>query len=111
MSPLPIEQLSTFTLPFFYCGVDYFGPILIKFTKHNRAVSGNAKRYEALFTCMSTRSIHLELAGEISTDSFIQGLRRSIRRRGHPKQIRSDNGTIFVGVERKIKEALRQLQQ
>ena len=111
MSPLLIERLSTFTLPFFYCGFDYFGPILIKFKKHNRTVSGNAKRYGALFTCMSTRAIHLELAGELSTDSFIHALRRFISRKDHPKQIRTDNGTISGGAERKIKEALRQLQQ
>ena len=60
---------------------------------------------------MSTRAIHLELAGKLSTDSFIHALRRFISRRDHPKQIRTDNGTISGGAERKIKEALRQLQQ
>ena len=111
MSPLPIERFSTFTPPFFYCGVDYFGPIIIKFKKHTRAVSGNAKQYRALFACLSTRAIHLELASKRSTDSFIQALRHFISRRDHPKQIRSANGTNFAGAEREIKEALRKLQQ
>ena len=60
---------------------------------------------------MPTRATLKELAGELSTDSFIEAPRRFISRRGHPKQIRSGNGTNFVGVEKGIKEALRQLQQ
>ena len=60
---------------------------------------------------MSTREIHLELAGELSTDSFIQALRQLISRRGHPKQIRSDNSPNFVGAKREITEALRHYQK
>ena len=56
---------------------------------------------------MTTTAIHLELTGELSSDSFIQALRQFINRRGHPKQIRSDNNTSYVGAEKEIKEALR----
>ena len=111
MSSLPLERISFFCPPFFYTGVDYFGPMLIKLNKRTRANSGTAKRYGALFTCMSTRAIHLELAGDLSTDSFILALRRFISRRGHPKQIRSDNGTNFVGAQRELKDALKALNQ
>ena len=60
MSSLSIERLSTLTLPFLYNGVDYFGPILIKFKIYTRAVSENAEQYVALLSCMPIRAIHLE---------------------------------------------------
>ena len=90
--------------------LDPFGVVLIKFKKHTRAVLGNAKKYGAWLTSMPTRAIHLELAGELSTDSFIQALWRYLSMRSHPKEICSNNGTKFVGAKREIKEALRQLQ-
>ena len=100
---LPVERLSFFSPPFLFCGVDCFGPISIKFKKHTRAASRNAKRYGALFTCMSTRAMHLEFAGDRSRESFIQTLKHLISRRGSPKQMRSDNGANFVSAEREIK--------
>ena len=49
------------------------------------------------------------MAGDLSIDSFILALRRFILRRGYPKSIISDNGTNFVGAQRKLSEALRKL--
>ena len=60
---------------------------------------------------MITRALHLELVGDLSTDSFILALRRFKARRGHPKSIRSDNGSNFIGAERELKEALSKLDQ
>ena len=48
---------------------------------------------------MTTRAVRLELAGVMSTDSFILVLRRFKARRGRPKSIRSDNGSSFIGAE------------
>ena len=60
---------------------------------------------------MTTRAVHLELAGNMSTDSFILALRHFKARRGHPKSIRSDNGSNFIGAERELKVALSKLDQ
>ena len=56
-------------------------------------------------------SCPLELAGDMSTDSFILALRRFKARRGHPKSIRSDNGSNFIGAERELKDVLSKLDQ
>ena len=56
-----------------------------------------------------TRAVHLELAADSSTDSFIMALRRFRSRRGNPKTMRSDNGTNFVGAKRELEEALKSL--
>ena len=105
MANLPPSRLQPFSPPFYNTGVDYFGPMLVK---QGRSI---VKRYGCLFTCMVTRSVHLEIAHNLDTDSFIMALRRMIARRGKPRHIYSDNGTNFVGAERELKECLQQLNQ
>ena len=69
------------------------------------------KRYGCIFSCLTTRAVHIEVASDLSTDSFINALRRFIARRGQPDEIFSDNGTNFVGAERVLRESLQSLQQ
>ena len=59
-----------------------------------------------MFTCLTTRAIHLEVAHSLDTDSFIQALQRFIARRGEPAEIRSDNGSNFVGARKELSDAL-----
>ena len=70
--------------------LDYFGALNVK---KGRAV---VKRWGALFTCLNSRAVHLELASSLESDDFIIVLRRFINRRGPPKFMYSDNGTNFV---------------
>ena len=97
---LPEDRLLPRNRPFTYTGVDCFGPILIK---QGRA---RPKRWGCLFTCLTTRAIHLEVLGSLSADSFIAALTRFTGRRGPPKRIRSDNGTNMIGACRELKEAV-----
>ena len=100
MTDLPKERLTEVP-PFTYC--DYFGPCLIK---EGRKV---LKRYGALFTCFVCRAIHIETANSLETDSFLNTLRRFIARRGPVREIRSDQGTNFVGAENELKLALQEM--
>ena len=111
MSDLPIERLMIGSPPFTATGIDYFGPLYVKQGRRTRNSVGTAKRYGSLFTCMTTRAVHLELAGDLSTDSFLMAFRRFTSRRGRPKIVWSDNGTNFVGAERELREALQRLDQ
>jgi len=111
MSSLPLERLAIHQPPFTHTGIDYFGPILIKKHRKTRSTQAEIKRYGALFTCLTTRAVHLEVAGDMSTDSFLLTLRRFIARRGKPQTIYSDNGTNFVGAEVELKKALKLLNQ
>ena len=90
MGELPATRLSANEVPFHHTGIDCFGPFIIK-----RARS-ELKRYGCVFTCMSTRAIHLEMLESLDTDSFLNALRRFIARRGQPETITSDNGGNFV---------------
>ena len=109
MGEIPEERLSISEKPFSSTGIDYFGPFLVKYAKHTRRNSALNKRYGVIYTCLTTRAIHLELAGDLSTDSFILSLRRFIARRGHVKVIRTDNGSNFIGAAAEIKEKLKQI--
>ena len=97
MADLPDSRASC-EGPFVYTGVDMFGPFLVKEKR------SQVKRYVALFTCLSSRAVHLEATKDMSADSFIQGLRRFLARRGFVKSIRSDNGTNFVGAETELRK-------
>lgn len=95
---LPQQRMAHHQRPFTYTGVDYFGPITVTILRRHE------KRYVALFTCLTTRAMHLELVHSLTSDSAIMGLRRFIARRGTPKIIYSDNGTAFVGANRILKD-------
>ena len=69
-------------------GVDFDGPLYVK--NIYQAGGEMYKCYIALFTCASTKAIHLELTPDLSANSFIRVLKRFIGRRGFPGQ-RSEN--------------------
>ena len=57
------------------------------------------KCYIALFTCASTRAVHLELAPDLTAKSFLRVLKRFFGRRGIPNLFISDNGKTFKDSE------------
>ena len=58
---------------------------------------------------MNSRAVHLEVARSLETDDFILVLMRFLNRRGHVKEIRSDNASNFVRADLEIKEAIEQI--
>ena len=104
MANLPEDRLEP-APPFTHCGVDYFGPWLIKEGRKE------LKRYGVLFTCLSSRAIHLEVSATLETDSFINALRRFISRRGPVRTIRCDQGSNLVGAKNELQKALSSMDQ
>lgn len=107
MSDLPAERVQ-FQRPFSKIGCDYAGPFLIKVDIGK--VPKKVKGYISLFVCFITKAIHLELVGDLTSESFIGALDRFISRRGKPVEIWSDNATNFVGSKRMLDE-MQQIQQ
>lgn len=101
MADLPIERLTAFEPCFTYCGTDCFGPIVCKV--HRR----KSPYYGVLFLCMNSKAIHLEMVKTLGTDDFLLALMRFVSLRGNVKQIRSDNGSNYVGAERNLREIVK----
>lgn len=105
MGNLPALWVSPLSRCFLHCGLDYAGPVQI------RALSGRGikskKVYIALFVCLATRAIHLELVGDYSTATFLDAYTRFCARRGLPETMHSDNGTTFVGADKELAAAFR----
>ena len=64
-----------------------------------------------MFTCLTARAVHLELASDLSTNIFILALRRFIAPRGKRKEILSGNGTNFTAADRDLRQAIQDLNQ
>lgn len=88
-------------------GVDYCGPFTIKLAPGRGHKTDKA--YVAVFVCMATRAIHLELVSRLSSEKFLEAFRRFVGRRGHVKEMFSDNGKNFVGAKSLMEQILATL--
>lgn len=88
--PLPDFRVNLVE-PFHTTGIDYTGAIQL-----SKTVTGFPQKfYICLFTCSSTRAIHLELARDLKADTFLLLFRRFSARRSMPQHLISDNATNF----------------
>ena len=80
----PIANLPSYRIcseyPFQSTGLDFAGPLLVKNTYGDSEKL--FKCYILLFTCATTRAIHLELAPDMSTSAVIRAIQRFIYRKG-----------------------------
>lgn len=76
-------------------GLDYAGPLFVK----DYNCKDGQKVYILLFTCATSRAVHLELCADMTNNSFIQGFKRFISRRGVPAIIVHDNFKTFRSKE------------
>ena len=76
-------------MAFTQVGVDFAGPVYLKdvYSKSKKVY----KAYIAIFTCASSRAVHLELVPDLSTGTLLICLKR----RGVPRLVISDNGKTF----------------
>ena len=111
MNDLSAEGVSVPTSPFIHTVIDYFEPLFVKFSRKTRSNQAISKQYEAIFLYLASRALHIELAGDLSTDSFVLALPRFTATMGNPQTITSDNGTNFVGAQRGLSDAIQKLDQ
>ena len=87
---LPATRVNL-SVPFAHTGVDYTGHIWIK----DRS-GVKVKVYILIFTCVNTRSIHLEALDSMSTAESILAFVRFVNKYGIPSAVYSDNAKSFV---------------
>lgn len=100
MSDLPRPRVTP-SRPFLHTGVDYAGPIMLRTTK-GRGHRAH-KAFIAVFVCLSTKAVHLEVASDYTADAFLAALRRFTARRGLCHCLYSDCGTNFVGADKQLR--------
>ena len=94
MADLPKERVTPGQPLFSHVGIDYFGPFM---EKQGRS---QVKRYGCIFTCLTMRAVHIEIAHPLETDSFINTLCRLIARRGKncTSAFRSGTDSVFMNI-------------
>lgn len=93
--------------PFSHTGVDYAGYFEVKSSTLRRAPY--LKCYVALFICLTTKAIHVELVTDLTTAAFLMALRRFCSRRGKPDHMYSDLGTNFIGAANEMPQIFSEI--
>ena len=99
--PLPEHRVQQ-TRPFQTTGVDFAGPLYVRTTD----TTGTSKVWLCLYTCSSTRAVHLDLVTDMTSTTFILSFRRFAARRGVPSLMISDNAKTFKSASKIIGQIL-----
>lgn len=103
---LPSDRVSE-DPPFTHVGLDFAGPLFIS-TKNSEGAENESKKvYICLFTCASTRAIHLELTSGLNVEAFLLAFRRFTGRKGVPATLHSDNAKTFKSSSREVQRIIR----
>ena len=105
---LPTERVSM-EPPFTFTGLDFAGPLYVRSEKEKGSAQCQEtnKVFVCLFTCASTRAVHLELTQGLSVQSFLMVFRRFASRRGLPSMLISDNAKTFRSASKEIQALSR----
>jgi hypothetical protein len=110
MAPLPTIRTDD-PQPFQSVAVDLFGPMTAFHTcgLPNCPHPNESKVYCSLFTCLTSRAVHLELIDSASTEAFLDAFRRMTARRGTAKTMYSDNAKNFKSASKEIRNLYRSI--
>ena len=97
--PLPKARIEDPT-PFSVCGVDFTGAMYI------REGDGERKVYICLFTCATTRAVHLEVVLDMTVDSFMLAFRKFTSRKSLPRMMMSDNASTYLAAADELQQLL-----
>ena len=89
--PLPSYRVEI-APPFTNVGFDHMGPLWVHDIFSKKEVH---KVYVALFTCATTRMVHLELQPSLEAPTCIRAMKRVFARVGYPRRLVCDNHKTF----------------
>jgi hypothetical protein len=99
MGEHPVARIATWQPAFTHTGVDYFGPFKTIAGARNKT----KKHWGVVFTCLTTRAIHLDIVDSLSMDACINAIERFLAQYADVTiAFHSDNGTNFEGVSNAV---------
>ncbi|XP_062713665.1 uncharacterized protein LOC134290523 [Aedes albopictus] len=104
MGPLPAVRVTP-SRAFTHCGVDYCGPFSVSIPNRR---GPSVKIHVAIFVCMSSKAVHIDMVYNLTSDAFVNALKRLVGRRGRVSDIYCDNARTFVGANRMLEENRKQ---
>jgi hypothetical protein len=108
MADLPADRLNPAPI-FQTTGVDLAGPFMVKAS--SLRFDTLIKVWVAVFVCMVSKAVHLEVVADLSTKAFLDAFSRFTGRRNCPTKLWSDNGTNFCGASRVMQEGWKKICQ
>ncbi|XP_055589611.1 uncharacterized protein LOC129741843 [Uranotaenia lowii] len=100
MADLPKHRVTQCPV-FQKVGVDYCGPFYITYPQRKARPT---KVFIAIYVCLVTKAVHIELAADLSTQAFLATFQRFCGRRSTPSLVMCDNAKNFVGAKRVLDE-------
>jgi len=99
--PPPLPAIRTRDCqPFTITGIDFTGAMYV------RQADSEQKVYICLFTCATTRAIHLEIVTDLSVETFLLAFRRFASRRSLPQVIVSDNASTYTAAADELQQLI-----
>lgn len=105
MGSMPSVRVTAGGRAFQRIGTDFAGPVSVKNSRIRKPIIG--KGYIVLFVCFTTKAIHLELASDLTTETFLACFKRFIARRNLPSDVYCDNGSTYKGARNLLDELYR----
>lgn len=109
MADLPDSRTRQVVKAFTHTGCDYAGPI--PYTPVRRRGVRSEKAYLCIFTCLTTRAVHIEVVTDLSTPTFLAAFKRFLSRRGPVQFMYTDNGTNFKGADSYLRDLYKFLNE
>ena len=97
MADLPSDRTKT-SPPFTNVGCDVFRPWTVQ-TRRLRGGAVNSKRWGLVFTCLNSRTIHIEVLESMDASAFICALHRFLSVHGPTARIRCNRSSNFIGAK------------
>ena len=100
--PPPLPEIRTRdTIPFTITGIDFTGALYV----HQDSTEN--KVYICLFTCATSRAIHLEVVTDLIVENFLLAFRRFTSCRSVPKIVMSDNASTYLAAADELQRLLQ----